>query len=94
MLFVTSFARTVGKDHRGAAGPEYGGIRYIGIRLLPVGVVMCDRPGSRFRTSPLLYADEKGKHSARSLPRARMREGVKQSVFSVCLSVRPSGEKF
>ena len=28
--------------------------------LLPVGVVMCDRPGSHFRTSPLLYTDEKG----------------------------------
>ena len=27
MLFVTAFART-GKDHRGAAGPEYVGIRY------------------------------------------------------------------
>ena len=28
------------------------------------------------------------------LPHARMREGVKQSVFSVCLSVFLSGEKF
>ena len=27
-------------------------------------------------------------HKIHSLPRARMREGVKQSVFSVCLSVR------
>ena len=53
MLFVTVICVNSGKDHRGAAGPEYGGI-------LPVGVVMCDRPGSHFRTSPLLYADEKG----------------------------------
>ena len=35
-------------------------VSVIGIRLLPVGVVMCDWPCSHFRTSPLLYADEKG----------------------------------
>ena len=29
-------------------------VSVIGIRLLPVGVVMCGRPGSHFRTSPLL----------------------------------------
>ena len=61
-MFVTniSFARTVARNHRAAAGPEYGGIRYNTFGILPVGVVMCDRPGSHFRTSPLLYADEKG----------------------------------
>ena len=49
-----------GKDHRGAAGPDTEvsviGIRYISGRR----AVMCNRPGSGFRTSLLLYADEKG----------------------------------
>ena len=62
MLIVANIiCENSGKDHRGAAGPEYGGIRYIyAFGILPVGVVMCDRPGSRFRTSHLLYADETG----------------------------------
>ena len=50
MLFVTAICENSGKDHRGAAGPDME-ISVIGIRLLPVGVVMCDQPGSRFRTS-------------------------------------------
>jgi len=29
MLLVTVICENSGKDHRGAAGPEYGGIRYI-----------------------------------------------------------------
>ena len=42
-----------------------------------------------------VYREVHGHSFVRTLlPRARMREGVKQSVFSVCLSVRPSGEKF
>ena len=59
MLFVTVICENSGKDHRGAAGPDTE-VSVIGIRLLPVGVVMCDRPGPRIRTSLLLYADEKG----------------------------------
>ena len=53
------------------------------ITVLPQG--MNGKPGC---SEPLLAL----------LPRARMREGVNQSVFSVCLSVClsvcPSGEKF
>ena len=33
-------------------------------------------------------------YTGRQLPRARMREGAKQSFFFVCLSVCLSGEKF
>jgi len=47
-----------------AAGPEYGGIRYIGMAF---SKSTSGRRGNvwsagqlHFRTSPLLYADEKG----------------------------------
>ena len=52
------FCENSGKDHRCAAGPA--GIRPEAFGILPVGVVMCDWPGLCFRTSPLLYTDEKG----------------------------------
>ena len=46
MLFVI-ICENSGKDHRGAAGPDTE-VSVIGIRLLPVGVVMCDRPARVF----------------------------------------------
>ena len=65
MLFVTdiSFARTVART-TAALRVRNTEVSVIGISLFPVGVVMCDRPGSHFRTSPLLYANEKGWRSA------------------------------
>ena len=58
MLFVTHLRELVRTT--AALRVRNTEVSVIGIRLLPVGVVMCDRPGSYFRTSPLLYADEKG----------------------------------
>ena len=43
-MFLWAICENSVKDQRGAAGLEYS---HIGIPLLPVGVVMCDRPGSR-----------------------------------------------
>ena len=59
MLFATVICENLQGPLRrcGSGNTE---VSVIGIRLLPVGVVMCDWPGSHFWTSPLLYADEKG----------------------------------
>ena len=57
MLFVTSFVRKVART---AAALQVRNTEVSAFGILTIGVVMCDRPGSHFQTSPFLYTDEKG----------------------------------